>query len=114
MISPGGHEAEASRRAGQRAVGTGRVTVNRGHLAAHVRGLLHPARVLYLDELVAKHSRSAIVNKLRDYTKRHVDFAQLDDLDERIGRDAASWYRQGGQLLDAADRPREVMLKLVK
>ena len=62
--------------------------------------------VLYLDELITKHSRTSIVAKLRDYTKRHVDFAQLDDLDAQIGHDAASWYRQGGQLLDAAERVR--------
>ena len=62
--------------------------------------------VLYLDELITKHSRSAIVTRLRDYTKRHVDFAQLDDLGAQIGRDVASWYSQGGQLLDAAERVR--------
>lgn len=62
--------------------------------------------VLYLDELIKKHSRLEIVTRFRDYTKRHVDFARLDDLDAQIGRDPASWYRQGGQLLDAAERVR--------
>jgi hypothetical protein len=59
-----------------------------------------------LKELTTKHGRSSIVANLRDYTKRHVDFAKLDDLDEQIGRSVASWYRQGGLLLDAAERVR--------
>lgn len=62
--------------------------------------------VLDLKERAVEHGRPSIVARLRDFTKRHVDLAQLDDLDEQIGRSSASWYRQGGLLLDAAERVR--------
>ena len=65
--------------------------------------------VLDLKDRAVKHGRPSIVARLRDFTKRHVDLAQLDDLDEQIGRSSASWYSQGGLLLDAAERVRARM-----
>jgi len=62
--------------------------------------------VLDLEERVVAHGRSSIVARLRDFTKRFVDLAGLDVLDDPIGQGSTSWYRQGGLLLDAAERVR--------
>lgn len=62
--------------------------------------------VLNLEERTVTHGRASVVARLRDFTRRYVDLAGLDALDERIGQGTASWYRQGGLLLDAAERVR--------
>lgn len=62
--------------------------------------------VLDLEERTVAHGRGAVVARLRDFTRRYVDLAKLDALDERVGRSFPHWYRQGGLLLDAAERVR--------
>ena len=62
--------------------------------------------VLDLKERAVTHGRAAIVARLRDFPGRYVELAGLDTLDDRIGQGSASWYRQGGLLLDAAERVR--------
>ena len=61
---------------------------------------------LNIDKLATGHSKDSIIGSLRDFTKAHVNFARLDDLQEQLGRTPESWYRQGRLLLDAAMRVR--------
>ncbi len=96
--------AASRRRADKLAEALEREALDVFRVARRLENELPP--VLDLKERAVEHGRPSIVARLRDFTKRHVDLAQLDDLDEQLGRSAASWYRQGGLLLDALERVR--------
>jgi hypothetical protein len=96
--------AASRRRVEQLAVALEREALDVFRVARQLENGVVP--VLDLEERTVTHGRTSIVAKLRDFTRRYVDLAGLDVLDDPVGRKFQHWYRQGGLLLDAAERVR--------
>ncbi len=96
--------AASRRRVEQLAVALEREALDVFRVARQLENGVVP--VLDLEERTVAHGRAAVVARLRDFTRRYVDLAGLDVLDDPVGRRFPHWYRQGGLLLDAAERVR--------